>query len=194
MKGLLTLLSLGIVLALSACSKTVTYYTLKPVQPLTSFDSSATGPVVEVRHVRFPGYLNNPQIMTTTATGEIKVNEYHRWVEDLGDNFQRTLLQDLAARLKSGDVYLSGYSNRTPQMVVEVEVMRFDQNDDGAAHLTARWTVWPHGDGAEARTGVVVREKQDGGRSYDDQVAALSALVDELAGEIALVVTTTTKR
>jgi uncharacterized lipoprotein YmbA len=132
--------------------------------------------------------------MTTTATGEIKVNEYHRWVEDLGDNFQRTLLQDLAARLKSGDVYLSGYSNRTPQMVVEVEVMRFDQNDDGAAHLTARWTVWPHGDGAEARTGVVVREKQDGGGSYDDQVAALSALVDELAGEIALVVTTTTKR
>ena len=171
-----------------ACgSGSVTFYSLKP-SPFLSSVAPHTGPVVEVRHMHFPGYLNNPQIVTTDATGEVTLDERNRWVEDLGANFQRTFLQDLASSLKTSDVYVSGFSGRPAPVIVELDVVRFDQGDDGVAYLTTRWSVSRAPNGTEGQSGVAVLSEPVSASGYDARIAALSHLVDKLAGQVAEVV------
>jgi len=169
----------------SACgSSAVTYYSLT-ASPMQASFSSHGGPVIEVRHVRFPGYLNNPQIVTSDGKGEVSVDERNRWVEDLGANFQRTFVQDLSASLNSSDVYVSGFASRPPSVVVEVDVVRFEQDTSGASHLTARWLVSRADSGGKGRSAVAVLTEPAGSSGYEARVAALSRLVGSLASQVA---------
>lgn len=174
--------------AICSCgSGSVNFYSLSP-SPLSSSTASLRGPVVEFRHMHFPGYLNNPQIVTTSSTGEVTIDERNRWVEDLSANFQRTFLQDLASSLKTSDVYVSGFSGRPATVIVELDVVRFDQDSDGVAHLTSRWSVTRAPNATEGQSGVAVLSEPVTTSGYDARVAALSRLVDTLAGQIAQVV------
>jgi uncharacterized lipoprotein YmbA len=178
-------LSLGMCLAWIGCwSPTVTYYSLQPSAEAARFTGSALGPVVEVRRVRFPTYLNNPQ-MVTRLDREMRVDESNRWVEDLGTNFQRTFAQDLAARLGSSAVFVSGNSDRLPSKVVQLDVVRFDVNQRGLANLTVNYTVSDTKRFEDSTSVVTVLEEPIEGKGYNARVAALSVLVDRLSDEVA---------
>ncbi len=178
--------SLGLLAVLvPACSPSVRYYSLQPGSDAALFSAENRGPVVEVRAIAFPEYLNNPQMVTRSAGGEVRVDERNRWVEDLGVNFQRVFVQDLAAKLGSSGVFVSGGSDLTPRNVVAVEVAQFDIGEGGTATLSARYTVsTPSRPEGGASSTVVLRE-ETAGAGKDARVAALSSLVDQLAARVA---------
>jgi uncharacterized lipoprotein YmbA len=176
-------------IVLSGCwSSSVTYYSLQPSADGARYTASDRGPIVEVRNIRFPSYLNNPQMVLRLKGAEMKVDESHRWVEDLGDNFQRVFLQDLAARLNSSAVFASGHSDQTPERVVQIEVVRFDVDTSGVANLTANYTVFSPGKAGASKSIVSVLEEPTNGRAFGKRVDTLSALVDRFAGEVAQVI------
>jgi len=173
-------------LALVGCwGGSVSYYSLQPSAESARYVASERGPVVEVRKIRFPSYLNNPQMVTRLNGGEMAIDESHRWVEDLGVNFQRVFIQDLAARLNSSSVFVSGYSDETPHRIVQVEVTRFDVDRAGNATLNAHYTISAPGSSKGAASVVSVLEGESDGKGPRNRVEALSTLVDRLAGEVA---------
>lgn len=179
------LVALPLLACLSACSPSVKYYALEPVEAVGAAGAALTGPAIEFRQVRFPDYLNNPQMVMRGAGGEMRVDERRRWVEDLGPNFQRALVTDVAAAARSGAVFVSGASDAPARYQVQVDVSRFEVTVEGSAQLWATYTISEAG--AKARQPQVFTEQLShpmGSRSAEDQVAALSALVDALAKAI----------
>ena len=148
---------------------------------------SAEGIQLEVASVVFPQYLNDPRIAVRTGINEISRDEYERWIEDPDVNFREALLSDLSRELKSSNVFSSDvYPQRRGAQVLQVEVLQFDVTDEGRALLKARWATGADRT-AVATVPLTISEFTGSaeGTSSEARVAALSALVRELAREIA---------
>lgn len=185
LRKLPTLLVIVVLVSLATgCSPAVRYYSLQPAAAAARFSADNQGPIVEVRAIGFPEYLNNPQMVTQRTGGQVSLDERNRWVEDLGVNFQRVFVQDLAGRIGSSAVFVSGGSDLTAQHIVAVQVVQFDLDESGSANLSARYTISSAAHpGVGVSSTVVLREAA--GLSKDAQVRALSGLVDQLAGRVA---------
>ncbi len=180
------LFALPLLVSLGACSPSVKYYALEPMTSVGGARDAKAGPVIEFSQVRFPDYLNNPQMVMRGSGGEMRVDEKRRWVEDLGPNFQRTLVQDVASLARTGSVFVSGASDATARYQVQVDVSRFEVTDDGSAQLWVSYTISePGAKGGSAQIFTEQLSQPVGGRSTEDKVAALSALVESLAKSIA---------
>lgn len=176
------LLALSLCSLVSGCSSAVRYYSLQPSSTAGSDRSVRSGPAIEFREVRFPAYLNNPQMVLRKASGEMRVDEYHRWVEDLQPNFERTLLADVSSLARSSAVFTSGASDVAPAYVVQLDVTRFEVADDGSVQLWTSYTISEPGTKVgSARSYVDTFSAPVNGGSTDARVQALSGLVGELA-------------
>jgi uncharacterized lipoprotein YmbA len=147
---------------------------------------SAEGIQLEVASVVFPQYLNDPRIAVRTGINEISRDEYERWIEDPDVNFREALLGDLSRELKSSNVFSSDvYPQRRGAQVLQVEVLQFDVTEEGRALLKARWATGA--DRTAVATDPLTISEFTGSAedtSSEARVAALSALVRELAREI----------
>jgi len=145
-------------------------------------------PMVAVGPVRFPDYLNRSQMAARLSENEVQYSDVHRWAEPLETNFKRVLSQDLAFALGRVDVITYPYVGRRPIYEVPLEVPRFETDESGTAHLTARWGVR---DG-KTRAGLYTAESQlsepAAAPGVQASVAALSAAVTRLSEEIAAAV------
>jgi uncharacterized lipoprotein YmbA len=145
-------------------------------------------PMVAVGPVRFPDYLNRSQMAVRLSENEVQYSDVHRWAEPLETNFKRVLSQDLAFALGRVDVIIHPYVGRRPVYEVPLEVLRFETDESGMAHLTARWVVR---DG-KTRAGLYAAEslltEPAAGPGVQASVAALSAVVTRLSDEIAAAV------
>ena len=187
MRTALASVLLSLLLA-TGCGRSTRFFSLQPSGEAAAFHGDSPGVSVEVRRVDFPAYLNSPQMVTRGASGEVKLDDKNLWVDDLAGDFQRVFVQDLSSRLKSSSVFVSGTSTRTPDVIVQVDVARFDVDEDRNANLTARWTVSRDDSGLGARSGVAVLEEPHVGSGQAGTVAALSSLVDRLSSQIAAAV------
>ena len=164
------------------------FYTLISQQEAESSPAlSAEGIQLEVSSVVFPQYLNDPRIAVRTGINEISRDEYERWIEDPDVNFREAPLSDLSRELKSSNVFSSDvYPQRRGAQVLLVEVLQFDVTDEGRALLKARWAT---GADRTAVATVPLTISEFTGSAEDNsseaRVAALSALVRELARDIA---------
>jgi uncharacterized lipoprotein YmbA len=179
------------IVVLAGCfrSPLVHFYSLMPVPTLTEHETKMVGPRVEVVVTSFPGYLDNPQMALRRDDGEIVLDEFNRWVEELRRNFERTVMENLVARLDNAAVVVvQPYEASTAARSVRIEVIQFDISESGEAILKARWGVY---DGKEssppALTLSVFRHAADL-TSAQARVDALSrtvaAMSDQLAQEI----------
>lgn len=186
MRKLFVVLSLIIVTACTGTTPPASFYSLKPVEtssaPFT--DNIRKKTTIGVSEVSVPGYLDRPQIVTSSANGvEQNISEFNRWSEPLSSMLQRTLAQDLAAYLPHDLVKprLSGRENF--DYTIQVEISRFDATWHKQAVLEAWWNI------KNKDNKIVSRNQADLklplGTGYDELVAVQSKLVEELAQNIA---------
>jgi uncharacterized lipoprotein YmbA len=151
--------------------------------------TTTDGPRIEIVVDEFPGYLNDPKMAVRRANGEIVVDEYNRWIEELENNFERTVMENLVTRLDNPSiVVVPPYraSESTPSF--RLEVVQFDVSEEGEAVLKVRWGF----SGRDAKSAgplrlSVYREQLDG-QSTEGRVAALSRTVASLCDELAVAV------
>lgn len=167
-----------------ACARRPSYFSLSPSPAAATFQGAGGGPITEVLPVRFPGYLDSLEMVTTSSSGEVSLDAKRLWASELRSEFQRVFLQDLSARLAPEGVVMNGEIPGDPDATVTVDVSRFDVDEGGKPLLSARWVVAKHG-GAPVRSGVSVLEGQPVGPRPAERASALSALVDRLAEVIA---------
>ena len=148
--------------------------------------ASTTPVVLGVDHVQIPEYLQRPELVTRSASNQLKIAEYDEWGEPLKDGFSRTLRHDLENELGAGHVVAAPFDPASrPHLVVDVEVRRFELVAGQGAVLEASWTIRDGKSGTTLATHDARALKSVSGDDPRATVAALSGAVAELAGEVA---------
>jgi len=140
---------------------------------------------VGIRPVSFPSYLKRSRMVTRLASNELKYMETERWGEPLEEAFHYALGVNLGVMLGTDDVILHPwYATEKPEYAVMVDIVRFERDQQGAAHLVVRWEL------RDAEGEVITT---DGFRAEEDadpssilaSVQAQSRTVAALSGQIA---------
>lgn len=174
---------------LCACgtSPPVRYYALDAMP--ASFETQAAPTIVGIGPLRFPDYLQRPQIVTRTSTSELKVAEFDRWAEPLDAAFQRTLAANLGALLPQALVieFPFGGGRFEPDLRIIAQVARFDVGADRVAVLDVSWGVTDGtGENVAAPRRSLYRADV-AGSDYDSIVGALRRALEGFSRDLASV-------
>jgi len=164
------------------------FYTLVPLPEAQTRAAALTAGVLAIGlgPVRFPGFLERPQLVARVRDTELALDEFERWGGRVEDDFVRVWSENLAHLLDNSQIFVFPSELRTPLAYrVVVEVLRFETAAD-TAWLKARWMVL---DGA---TGTVLAVREDTYRQpvtapgdAAARVAALSATLAEFSRAVA---------
>ena len=159
-------------------------------EPATS--TRSPGPVqgaIGVGPVHLPGYLDQDQLVTRISQNRLALSDDNRWAEPLEDNMGHVLAQNLSMLLQNDQVSFNRWSGRQrPVYQLEIDVLSFETDTAGTAHLAARWLLR---DVASRQT---IAEKETrltdsaAGGSTEQSVASLSQALGDLSVEIAKVI------
>jgi uncharacterized protein len=149
-------------------------------------DAAETNPLaLGIGPIKFPGYLDRPQLVTRISQNRFEVAENDRWAEPLEENFSRVLSQNLSILLQTDRIVAYPWErSQQPTYQVQVEVLRFEPNAEQMVELWARWSITE-----STKKTVIVRESylthpvKD--KSTEASVAAMSEVVSDLSKEIA---------
>jgi uncharacterized protein len=168
-------------------------FTLSPL-PESTQDGALRSPqsvqrAISVGPIHLPGYLDQDQLVTRISQNRLTLSENDRWVEPLEDNMARVLAQDLAVLLQTDGANVHPWPSRQrPTYQVEVEVLSFETDTAGTAHLVGRWIL------RDVARGQTIAEKETrliasgAGTSTEQSVASLSKALGDFSVEIANVI------
>ena len=112
----------------------------RPATPPAGAPTSLVG----VLPVRMPGYIDRPQLVTWTAPGELRIDEFLRWAEPLDLGITRTVAENLDALLPEAHVVRSPWAARAqPRCRVWLQLDLFGPQAGGEVRLEGRWAVLP---------------------------------------------------
>ena len=140
---------------------------------------------IGVHRIGVAAYLDRPQIVRATAEFRMQVVDGERWGEPLGRMLDRVLTENLVQRLPEASIFSeSGAIQADPDIILEVDVQRFDADADGTVTLLAQVAVRRAAGGrAVART--VRLTSVPAGPGTPALVAALSAVWAEFSNTVA---------
>ena len=144
LKKRILLISLPLILVACFPSKPTNFYLLKAMKTTHSgqneprFEKST----VLVKPVKFPEYLEKPQMVIRENNYKLQLSEYHRWAEPLKDNFTRIFIENLNIRIAPGNaVVYSELDGIEPNYQLSIEVLRLDVNTNDQAVLRVKWLL-----------------------------------------------------
>jgi len=139
------------------------------------------GPII------FPGYLDQPQLVTRVDEQRIAFSAGDRWAGSLRAQFERALQLRLMSALGTDDisVFPWWHAHRI-DLSVQLNVLAFEADSTGTARLDAVWRVrdGQHQD-AILRNGRVSLREPIGSGGTGAAVDALGRALDQLADAIA---------
>ncbi|MGB6602782.1 MAG: PqiC family protein [Steroidobacteraceae bacterium] len=175
-------------IALGACliagcgtSPPTRFFTLDATAP--PIHREAHGAPVEVNAVHVPPTLDRQTIVRGEIDHQLTISSQDRWGADFGELVRRVLTQDLEARLPAGMVLPPDTPAPDNARGLVVEILAFQPKGSDIV-LDADWTLL---EGAPARPALQrsVHLQEAAGSSTNDQVAAMSRLLGQLADRIA---------
>jgi uncharacterized lipoprotein YmbA len=148
-----------------------------PENPIPGTTSDAGRPVVTLRRVSLPDYLDTTDILLRDGRSEVKASPTGRWGERLSVGITRGLAEALTKRLPAV-VIDQDSSVREPARTLLISIDAFDIEANSRCVLTAHWTIL-----GEDRRNLAVGERATivtSARRPED-VAADSAVVTAMA-------------
>ncbi len=169
--------------ALAGCaSASTTYYALAAV-PGTAQPGGPAG--IAVRRPEIAGYLDRNAIVRGGQDYRVDVASTQLWAEPLDGMIGRVLVEELSQRLPGSQVQPSSFGAGTPGATVQVSVQRFDAAADGTVTLLALLAVQRGTERGDGPSQAVQLVAHTGGPGTASMVAAMSALLGQLADRIA---------
>ena len=108
-------------------------------------DTSSPGPMqlaIGVGPIHLPGYLDQDQIVTRISQNAFTLSDSDRWAEPLEDNMAHVLAQNLSSLLQTDQITLHPWpGQQRPTYQLEIDILSFDTDTAGTAHLVARWLL-----------------------------------------------------
>ena len=136
-----------LVFFLAACSTTppVAYYTLNTLPemqqeiPAAVMDDTIA---IGVGPVKFPKFLDRPQIVTRKSQNQIQVSEFHRWAGSFPGDFSRVLAKNISILLPTDRVAVYPWGEQfTPTYRIKLDVEQFDGQLGERVVLDVTWMV-----------------------------------------------------
>jgi uncharacterized protein len=162
------------------------YYKLVPTvgAALPASAASCVGAPIAVAAVSLPDAVNRGEIVRADDD-DVDVSNHDRWAAPLGTLMQRTLAQELQARLPAGRVLGPDAPAQAGAAMVRLVVKRFMADDNGVVTLNVSWSlVGAGGSGVVSRSEAI---SVAGGSSYEQIPASMSTAVGILSDRIAAV-------
>jgi uncharacterized lipoprotein YmbA len=152
-------------------------------------EDTAAGPVIGIRPVEIPKYLDRPQIVTHASDSEVRVGEFVRWAEPLDVAIQCTLAENLAVFVPTDRVVTFPWrSTLDVDYEIDLRVLEFSLGPGGNVALVARWTVLDNALGRNIPITLSRFERPAGAvtgeADYDAVVDAMSEALQDLSREI----------
>ena len=152
-----------------------------------AISSDSQDKVIGIGPVRFPDYLDRPQIVSRSSANELVLSDTHRWAEPLEENFTRILAEHISRTLGTPSVTIEPSRNRTKlDLRISIEVVQFDSDANGDIHLVSYWRA-ENPDGSlqvpQQRSHIQVSGYTTD--NYPAIVSAMSKATAQLAAEIA---------
>ena len=121
------------------------FFVLRSVaEPPATPPAGAPASLVGVLPVRMPGYIDRPQLVTWTAPGELRIDEFLRWAEPLDAGITRTVAENLDALLPESHVVRAPWAAKAqPRCRVWLQLDLFGPQAGGEVRLEGRWAVLP---------------------------------------------------
>jgi uncharacterized protein len=143
---------------------------------------------VVVGPVSIPAIVDLPQIVVSTGTNSVSLDEFNRWASPLQSNISRVVAENLVTLLGTPRVSQFQQSlGLESDYRVAIEVQSFDSAPGDAAALNAVWVVRRTKDG-KAQTGRTSVREPTGAAGYDALAAAHSRALARMSQEIADVI------
>lgn len=159
------------------------FYVLAPLADVAPVPP--TGLVLGLGPVVLPRYLQEPALARRVGPNEVRFADFARWAGPLQTQVASTLAEDLRVLLGTDRVVaFPWYPDTVLDVVVEVEVLRFEPDTDGQVHLAGRWKVADRAGAVLRGADADVREPV-AAADPDTTVAALSRALGRLGREIA---------
>lgn len=168
-------------------------FTLSPLpraeQTTTSGRSSRVQPAIGIGPIHLPEYLDQDQIVNRISKNRLTLSANDRWAEPLAHNVESVLAENLSILLAADDVTAHSWPNRQRSSYqLEIDVLRFETDSTGTAHLAARYFLR---DGANGQT-IATKEARLSAaavdRSTEQSVASLSKALGDFSAGIADVI------
>jgi uncharacterized protein len=140
---------------------------------------------VVVGPVSIPAIVDLPQIVVSTGTNSVSLDEFNRWASPLQSNISRVVAENLVTLLGTPRVSQFQQSlGLDSDFRVAIEVQSFDSAPGDAATLNAVWVVRRTKDG-KAQTGRTRVREPTGAAGYDALAAAHSRALAQMSQQIA---------
>jgi len=152
--------------------------------PVAAAPAGIERPVLELKTVQLPDYLDNQDILIRGPANEVVASASGRWAERLSVGVTRALVADLGARMPGYVVLGTPPAFGDTPRRLHVEFDAFDARADGRVYLAARWSITSPSGGVLAAARVALVEPTQG--PMDVAVAAaMSRILNRLADAIA---------
>jgi uncharacterized lipoprotein YmbA len=154
------------------------YFTLTPIADAGSASAKLAGRTLGIGPVTLPQYLDRPELVWRVGPNEVRQAKSEFWAGSLAKQFSATLTENLRALLGPSEIVsYPWYPGTRLDVVVEVDVVRFELANDGAAHLVARWRL-------RKGTNVARAEESSFDRPVTGDTGATVAALSELLGDL----------
>ena len=146
----------------------------------------STGPAVGVWQVKLPDLLDRSEIVTRENQFKISMADFSWWAGDLSENMTLLMVTQLSQQLQSNRVVTSPWpSYRQIDYQVITRLERFDGELGGEVVLRGLWSLLD-GDGTKELSRQVFEFKTNTvDLTYQEMVAAMSRLTEQLAQQLA---------
>lgn len=139
--------------------------------------------LIEVLPVNIPGQVSRPQIVASTGTGDVKLEEYNRWASPLADEIGGALSQSLTQSLGAIDSYRTPHPAGSTVYRITVNVQRFESVPGERATIDAVWSVVRSSDALTLTCRSTASETVAAG--YDNLTAGHRKALARVAADIA---------
>ena len=144
---------------------------------------------IAVGPIHLPEYLDQDQIVNRISQNRFALSENDRWAEPLAHNVANVLAENLSMLLQTDDVTVHPWPGpQRPSHQLEIEVLRFETDTTGTAHLTARYFLRDVKSGQTIATKEARLTATATDRSTEQSVASLSKALGDLSVGIANVI------
>ncbi len=139
-----------------------------------------------VGRILLPELLNRPQIVTRKSANRVRMADFSQWAEPLEKSIPRVLSENLAILTGTDKIFVYPWPTQMEiDLMVEIAVIRFEGDTNGAVSLVARWRlVRTNGSEALPLQGSSYAESA-ADQSTETLVAAMSRALGSLSREIA---------
>jgi uncharacterized lipoprotein YmbA len=125
-------------------------------------------------------------MVTRVGPNEVKPAVFDYWGGSLSRQFETVLAQNLQTLVQADRIQMyPWYAGAAPDLVVEVDVQRFEPSSDGRVELVARWRVRKGSGLGTLRAGESTLTRSVSGGDPEAAAVALSELLGDFSRELA---------